>query len=151
MVAEATGEPEASQVGGRLAFMLAERPHLTRLGVRLAEAAEGRVVLHLDSRDAGDVTDPAHGGFDRSLVITLGDAAGWLSVASVLGRDRPVATLEMTVDLVVPPSPIEVLEAVGVVVRTGRSLSSARVDVSAVAGTGERTRIGLMQVTYTAG
>lgn len=151
MVADTAGEPETSQLGGRLASMLAGRPHLTRLGVRLAEAAVGQVSLHLDPRVAGDVADPMQGGFDRSLVIALGDAAGWLSVASALDGDRSVATLEMTVDLVVPRSPIVLLEAVGVVIRTGRSLSSARVDVIAVAGRGERTRIGLLQVTYIAG
>lgn len=131
------------------------RSLLARLGVEIASVVDGRVTIRL-ALETVSAADPAHGGIDRSLVIALGDAAGWLAVVAALcgeggsGRSA-VSTLEQKVDLVVPPIAPVALQATGWVIRRGRSLSSARSDVVAVGPDGQETTVGLLQGTYAAG
>jgi acyl-coenzyme A thioesterase PaaI-like protein len=125
-------------------------------GVTIVVAEAGSVTLWLPrspegAGNADDLTDQAHGAFDRSVVVALGDAACWLAVVGVTDPRRRVATLEMKVDLITAHEPLVALEATGVVRRVGRSLSATSATVHGIGPGGERRKVGLVLATMLAG
>ncbi|MCB1509823.1 MAG: hypothetical protein KDJ36_02880 [Hyphomicrobiaceae bacterium] len=151
---------DAGTVGvDALKSAVAVRPYLAGLGIEITAARPDRVSVRLGYA-ASPCNDPAHGGCDRGLVLMLGDAAGWLAVtgglAGGLAGDASanaarVSTLEHKVDLVASSFNPTALEASGVVIRRGRSLTTVRIDVVALAADGRRETVGLFQGTYAVG
>ena len=142
-----TGDSAASALDLAVAA-LASRPWLAAMGVEIVLAEAGRAVLRLPMEKPGDAVDPAHGGFDRGIVMVLGDAAGWLCVVGGVVDRRNVRTLGITCDLVAATSVPAMLTADATVVRRGRSLSVVHSKVMAADTSGARQPIGLVQATY---
>jgi len=134
-------------------------------GGRLHQVSAGMVSLRLpcdlDVTDL-DVTGPDATGPDvkgtrlaeleAGLILALGDAAGMLSVVSALGEPAKVSTLELTSNLMLPDQFARVLEARGQVVRLGRSIVSARIEVAGIGGVLDEdrlpVRVALLQGSY---
>lgn len=135
-----------SEVRKRVAASLATRPLLVGWGVVIAEVRPGAVSLHLP--DVHAMPDPEQGGCDRSVVMAVADAAGWLSVVAGVKDPASVGSLEMKCDLAVPEQKVRALFAAASVIRQGRSLASVRSTVTAEAEDGSRQKICFIEATY---
>ncbi len=79
--------------------------------------------------------------------MALADAAAWLVAVATQPESCVLATLETTIDLVVPEFPVMMLESEGCVVRLGRSLTAVRSRVVAIGPDDLRAVVGLFQGT----
>src|SRR5690606_19291497 len=86
-----------------------------------------------------------HGYFPAGGTTTTADPAGGFAALTTLPPGHTVLTVEFKINLMAPAQG-ESLEAVGRVIRAGRTLTVAQVDVYAVQ-LGEKTPIALMQQT----
>jgi uncharacterized protein (TIGR00369 family) len=118
IVNELTGRLEAS-------------PFHAGLGIRAAEASEGRVRLEIPATDAQrNLQGTIHGG----LLATLADTAMGLAVRTTIEPGRPHVTIEMSIHYLRPASP-GTIGAIGTVVRAGSQIAYAEADVVAPDGT----------------
>ncbi len=125
----AWGDPKAAARAGRtmagLDFLLAMRdgalpppPALVLLGIEMAEAEPGRVVMRLaPGEHLYNPLGSVHGG----LIATLLDSVMGCAVHSTLPRGRGYTTLEIKVNYLRP-----VTEATGVVSAEGRVVHAGR-------------------------
>lgn len=98
------------------------------LGARLGRIEPGEARIHLPMSER--VTQQ-HGYFHGGATSTIIDSAGGYAVLTLLDQDSEVLTVEYTVNFVAPAVGDE-LEAIGTVLRLGRTLSACRIDVYAV-------------------
>lgn len=108
-----------------LADALTASPFHRFLGVRLARAAPDEVVVELPFRDellADSNAAYIHGGVIASLI----DTTACFAVIAGVGRDVP--TIDLRVDYF-RPAGREPLQAVGRMIKGGRSLAVADVEV----------------------
>lgn len=139
-----TGESEGSP--RRRVQRLFERSGLMRhLNARLGEVAKGRAHVHLPY---GPELTQHHGYFHGGATAAIADSAGGYAALTVLPADQSVLTVEFKINLLAPAQG-ESLEAVGQVVRSGKTLSVVRVDVYALRS-GEKTPVAVMQQTLMA-
>src|SRR5262249_44692306 len=106
---------------------------LKLLGVAFVAAAPGTCELRLPQR--ADLAQ-ANGTFHEGAVGTLASAAGVATAQTLLPAGTVALTVEYKVNIMAPARG-EALRARGQIVRAGKSLTVARVDVVAV--TGDRT------------
>ena len=118
------------------------QPAMKLIGALLVEVAPGRCTIHLPYR--ADLTQQ-HGFFHGGLVGTIGDSAGGYAAHSLMPAGSEVVTVEFKLNLVAPAKG-EMLEAVGTVLRPGRTLTVSRIDVYALQGTA-RVLCGAAQQT----
>jgi len=112
---------------GRVRASFARQAAMRLIGARLAEVAPGRCTIELPVRD--DLTQQ-HGFVHGGIVGMIGDSAGGYSAFSLMPADASVLTVEFKINLLAPARG-ELLVAAGMVVKPGRTLSIARVDVYA--------------------
>lgn len=86
------------------------------------------------------------GFFHGGIIGAIGDTAGGYAALSLMPAGLEVLTVDYTANFVRPATG-ELLRAEGRVLRSGRTLTVARIDVSAVAA-GRSTACGLLQATY---
>lgn len=120
-----------------------ERQGLMRhLGARLGHVGPGEVHIHLPMR--AEVTQQ-HGYFHGGATGTIADSAGGYAALTLMDASSEVLTVEYKLNLVAPASGDE-LEAVGTVLKSGRTLSICRTEVFAVSGD-HRTLVAAGQQT----
>jgi len=106
-----------------------ERQGLMRhLGARLTQVTSGRVHIELPHRP--EVTQQ-HGYFHAGATSTIADSAGGYAALTLFPDDAEVLTVEYKLNLIAPGEG-DYLEAVGTVLKSGRTLTVCRLDVFAV-------------------
>ncbi|MFA7438732.1 PaaI family thioesterase [Castellaniella sp.] len=118
---------------------------MLHLGAHLGDVAPGRVHIHLPF--SASVTQHL-GLFHAGATSAIADAAGGWSALTLQPPGHTVLTVEFKINLLAPAQG-ESLEAVGRVVRSGRTLTVCQVDVFALQA-GEKAAIALMQQTIIA-
>lgn len=115
---------------------------MQHLGAELAEVAPGTVTIRLPYSDA--VTQQ-HGYFHGGATASIADSAGGYAAYSLFPEDSAVLTVEFKVNMLAPAQG-DHLEAVGKVVRSGRTLTVSQMEVFGVRGN-ERTLVAIGQQT----
>ena len=134
---EATAEVQA-----RVRDSFERQGLMHHLGARLSEIAPGRVHIVLPSRP--EVTQQ-HGYFHAGATSAIADSAGGYAAYTVFPEDSSVLTVEYKINLLAPAEG-DHLEAVGTVLRSGRTLTVCRLEVFAVQGA-ERSLVASGQQT----
>ena len=115
---------------------------MRHLGAVLAEVAQGRVSIRLPFR--AELTQQ-HGFFHAGSTSAIADSAGGYAGFTLFPADSSVLTIEFKINLLAPARG-DYLEAVGSVVRSGRTLTICQLEVFAVTAA-ERTLVALGQQT----
>ena len=136
------GEPATSEVQARIQASFDRQGLMRHLGARLTQVEPGTVRITLPSRP--EVTQQ-HGYFHAGATSTIADSAGGYAAYTLFPADTEVLSVEFKINLLAPAVG-DFLEAIGTVLRAGRTLSVCRVDVFAVRGT-ERTLVAVAQQT----
>ncbi|WP_203591266.1 PaaI family thioesterase [Streptomyces sp. SID13031] len=117
---------------------------MAHLGARLSHIGPGRVHIILPSRP--EVTQQ-HGYFHAGATSSIADSAGGYAAFTLFPENTSVLTVEYKINLL-SPAEGEYLEAVGEVLKAGRTLSVCRLEVYAATGpkrsliaTGQQTLI----------
>lgn len=134
-----TATPE---VQDRIASSFASQGLMRHLGARLVVVAPGRCHIELASRT--EVTQQ-HGYFHAGATSAIADSAGGYAALTLLPPDAEVLTVEFKINLMAPATG-DHLEAIGTVLKSGRTLSVCRLDVYAVS-VGERSMVAAGQQT----
>lgn len=100
------------------------------LGARLTRVTPGVVHIELDSRP--EVTQQ-HGFVHAGATSAIADSAGGYAALSVAPEGSDVLTVEYKLNLLAPAAG-ERLEAVGTVLRAGRTLTVCRLEVHGTSG-----------------
>lgn len=115
---------------------------MTHLGAQIESVAPGRVVITLPHR--AEVTQQ-NGYIHAGATSAIADSAGGYATLTLCPPDSDVLTVEYKINLVAPAIG-ERLEAVGEVVKAGRTLTVTTLDVHAVRD-GSRTLVATGQQT----
>ncbi|QUQ66245.1 PaaI family thioesterase [Kutzneria sp. CA-103260] len=115
---------------------------MTHLGARLGTVAPGLVHILLPARP--EVTQQ-NGYFHAGATSAIADSAGGYAAYTLFPEDTSVLTVEFTMNLLAPALG-DHLEAVGTVLKPGRTLTVTRLDVYAVDGD-QRTMVAAGQQT----
>ncbi|MEU7866589.1 PaaI family thioesterase [Dactylosporangium sp. NPDC049140] len=135
-------EQAGDEVRRRVEESFARQGLMRHLGARLTHVGVGRVHIALDARP--EVTQQ-HGYIHAGATSAIADTAGGYAALSVFPAGSEVLTVEYKLNLLAPAAG-ERIEAVGTVLRAGRTLTVCRVDVFAVQG-GERKLVAAGQQT----
>lgn len=100
---------------------------MTTLGARLGQISPGEVHIHLPMTDA--VTQQ-HAYFHGGATSAIADSAGGYAALTLMDERSEVLTVEYKINLIAPAIGDE-LEAVGTVLKPGRTLTICRLDVYA--------------------
>lgn len=126
----------------RIRSSFARQGLMRHLGAELTEIGRGRVVIRLPFRD--DLTQQ-HGYFHAGGTSTIADTAGGYAGLTLMPAGNEVLTVEFKINLLAPGRG-DWLEAIGTVVRSGRTLTICQVDVFGVTAE-RRTHVALCQQT----
>jgi uncharacterized protein (TIGR00369 family) len=120
-----------------------ERQGLMRhLGAELFDIQPGKVTIRLTAR--AELTQQ-HGYLHAGAVSTIADTAGGYAALTLFTEDSEVLTVQYSMNFLAPARG-ECIEAEGVVLRSGRTLTVCRLDVWAISGD-RRTAIAVGQQT----
>ena len=124
----------------------ARQGFLIGLGARLSRVEPGNVAINLPvSGRVGQQEGSVHGG----AIGAIGDSAGGYAALSLMPAGSEVVTVEYKINFVRPAIGTE-LEAVGRVLRAGRSLTVCHVDVIAKTDDdkAQAEAVAIMQATF---
>ncbi|CAM5787054.1 PaaI family thioesterase [Castellaniella caeni] len=133
---------DAAALRDRIQTLFDRSGLMRHLGARLGEVAPGRVHVHLPF--APTLTQHL-GLFHAGATSTIADAAGGFAAMTQAPDGHTVLSVEFKINLLAPARG-ESLEAIGQVIRTGRTLTIVQVDVHAL-NAGKTTPVALMQQT----
>jgi uncharacterized protein (TIGR00369 family) len=142
MDVQITHEQAAPEVQARITASFDRQGLMGHLGARLTHIGPGRVHIALPSRP--EVTQQ-HGYFHAGATSTIADSAGGYAAFTLFPENTEVLTVEYKINLLAPAVG-DHLEAVGTVIRSGRTLTICRLEVFAVQG-GHRSLIATGQQT----
>jgi uncharacterized protein (TIGR00369 family) len=112
-----------------------DRQGLMRLlGAQLAHVGPGQVQINLPRR--GEVTQQ-HGYIHAGATSAIADSAGGYAALTLMPATSEVLTVEYKLNLVAPAAG-DHLEAIGTVLKSGRTLSICRLEVFAVRDDGRK-------------
>lgn len=132
-MADQTPREQASpEVQARISASFDRQGLMRHLGARLAYVGPGRVHITLPNRS--EVTQQ-HGYFHAGATSTIADSAGGYAAFTLFPDDAEVLTVEYKINLLAPATG-DHLEAVGTVVKSGRTLTVCQLEVFAVDGDG---------------
>jgi uncharacterized protein (TIGR00369 family) len=97
---------------------------MEHLGAVLEAVAPGRVEISLAYRAA---LSQQHGFFHAGIISTIADSAGGYAAFTLFPADSGVLTVEFKINLIAPADGERAI-AVGEVIRTGRTITVARLD-----------------------
>jgi uncharacterized protein (TIGR00369 family) len=121
---------------------------LGNIGAWLVEVTPGRAVIELPF--SAKVTQQ-QGLFHGAAIGAIGDSAGGYAALSLMPAGSEVVSIEYKINFV-RPADGQLLRAVGQVIRAGKSVSVARVDVFTVdqtsTGTAKSGLIAVLQATF---
>ncbi|WP_327658417.1 PaaI family thioesterase [Streptomyces sp. NBC_00483] len=103
---------------------------MAHLGAQLTEVAEGRVHIALPSRP--ELTQQ-HGYFHAGATSSIADSAGGYAAYTLFPEGTEVLTVEYKINLLAPAIG-DHLEAVGTVLKPGRTLTVCQLEVFGVQG-----------------
>ena len=135
-------EQATAEVQGRVRASFGRQGLMEHLGARLTHITPGRVHIQLPSRT--EVTQQ-HGYFHAGATSAIADSAGGYAAFTLFPEESSVLTVEYKINLLAPAEG-DYLEAVGTVLRSGRTLTVCNLEVFAVTGT-HRTLIATGQQT----
>lgn len=119
---------EISQdLADKIADSFAAQGLMGHLGSRLGEVKKGEVHIHLPMSPS--VTQQ-HGYFHGGATSTIADSAGGYAALTMFDAESEVLTVEYKINLIAPALGEE-LEAVGTVLKPGRTLTICRLEVFA--------------------
>lgn len=129
-------------IEARVAASFNRQGLMALLGAQLHEVAWGKVVIRLPFR--AELTQQ-HGYFHAGGTSAIADTAGGYAGLTHFPPDHSVLTVEFKLNLLAPAEG-EYLEAVGQVVRSGRTLTICTLEVFAIKAA-QRTLVALGQQT----
>jgi uncharacterized protein (TIGR00369 family) len=135
-------ELASPEVRARVEDSFARQGLMRHLGARLTRVAPGRVHIELAGRP--EVTQQ-HGYIHAGATSAIADSAGGYAALTLFPPDADVLTVEYKLNLVAPAD-AECIEAVGTVLKSGRTLTVCRLDVFGLRG-GERKLVAAGQQT----
>ncbi len=100
---------------------------MAHLGARLSHIGRGRVHIVLPSRP--EVTQQ-HGYFHAGATSSIADSAGGYAAFTLFPENTSILTVEYKINLLAPAEG-DYLEAVGEVLKAGRTLTICRLEVFA--------------------
>jgi uncharacterized protein (TIGR00369 family) len=128
-----TSQPEeqaSPEVHARVRRSFDRQGLMGHLGARIAHIAPGRVHILLPSRP--EVTQQ-HGYFHAGATSAIADSAGGYAAFTLFPENSTVLSVEYKMNLLAPAEG-EYLEAVGTVLKSGRTLTVCRLEVFGVRG-----------------
>jgi uncharacterized protein (TIGR00369 family) len=132
----------APEVRERIEASFARQGLMTHLGAQVTRVETGRVHITLPSRP--QVTQQ-HGYIHAGATSAIADSAGGYAALTLFADDAEVLTVEYKLNLTAPAAG-ERLEAIGTVLKSGRTITVCRLDVYALQD-GERTLVAAGQQT----
>lgn len=118
-------EQAPPEVAARIRDSFDRQGLMAHLGARVTHIAPGRVHITLPSRP--EVTQQ-HGYFHAGATSTIADSAGGYAALTLFPADSEVLTVEYKINLLAPALG-EHIEAVGTVLRSGRTLTVCQLEV----------------------
>jgi uncharacterized protein (TIGR00369 family) len=116
---------------------------MSHLGARLTHIGPGRVHIVLPARP--EVTQQ-HGYVHAGATSAIADSAGGYAALTLFDEDSDVLTVEYKINLLAPAAG-DHLEAVGTVVKSGRTLTVCRLEVYGIQADGARKLVANGQQT----
>lgn len=113
------------------------------LGARLTHIGPGRVHIELPARP--EVTQQ-HGYFHAGATSAIADSAGGYAGYTLFPDDADVLTVEYKINLL-SPAVGDRLEAIGTVLKSGRTLTVCQLEVYGIQGNGTRKLVANGQQT----
>lgn len=135
-------EQASPEVQARIRASFERQGLMRHLGAQLAHIAPGRVHIVLPSRP--EVTQQ-HGYFHAGATSAIADSAGGYAGFTLFPDDTAVLTVEYKINLLAPAVG-DHLEAVGTVLKSGRTLTVCQLEVFGVQGS-RRTLVAAGQQT----
>ena len=134
--------PAAADVQTRIRESFERQGLMRHLGARLGPIASGQVHVELPGRP--EVTQQ-HGYVHAGATSAIADTAGGYAALTMFDAGSEVLTVEYKINLLAPAAG-DHLEAVGTVVRSGRTLTVCHLEVFGVHAT-QRTLVATGQQT----
>ncbi|MDO9457412.1 PaaI family thioesterase [Nocardioides sp.] len=134
--------PDAQALRARIAASFDRQGLMTTLGATLAAVAPGEVRIELPY---GPGVTQQLGYFHAGATSAIADSAGGYAALTLMPEGTEVLTVEYKINLTAPAVG-EHLDAIGTVLKSGRTLSVVRFEVVAVTGD-DRTTVALGQQT----
>ncbi|WP_405524540.1 PaaI family thioesterase [Streptomyces canus] len=116
---------------------------MTHLGARITHIGAGRVHIMLPAR--AEVSQQ-HGYVHAGATSAIADSAGGYAALTLFPEDAEVLTVEYKINLLAPAVG-DHLEAIGTVLKSGRTLTVCQLEVYGVQDHGERKLIANGQQT----
>ncbi|MFF7187365.1 PaaI family thioesterase [Streptomyces sp. NPDC008222] len=116
---------------------------MAHLGARLAHVGPGMVHIVLPARP--EVTQQ-HGYVHAGATSAVADSAGGYAALTLFSEDSEVLTVEYKINLLAPAAG-EYIEAIGTVLKSGRTLTVCQLEVYGVQGDGGRKLVANGQQT----
>ncbi|WP_326653560.1 MULTISPECIES: PaaI family thioesterase [unclassified Streptomyces] len=139
-----TQQEEASpEVQKRIQDSFDRQGLMSHLGARITHIGPGRVHIELASRP--EVTQQ-HGYFHAGATGAIADSAGGYAAYTLFPEDADVLTVEYKINLLAPAVG-DRIEAVGTVLKAGRTLTVCQLEVFGVQNDGERKLVANGQQT----
>lgn len=123
-------DPASPEVQQRVRASFERQGLMRHLGARLAHIAPGRVHIVLPGRPE---VSQQHGYVHAGATSAIADSAGGYAALTLLPDDTEVLTVEYKINLLAPTAG-DHLQAVGTVLKPGRTLSVCRLEVFSVRG-----------------
>jgi uncharacterized protein (TIGR00369 family) len=141
-------EQATAEVQARVRDSFDRQGLMAHLGARLSHIGPGRVHIQLPSRP--EVTQQ-HGYFHAGATSSIADSAGGYAAFTLFPENSSVLTVEYKINLLAPAEG-DYLEAIGQVLKSGRTLTVCTLEVYAVTqttrplvATGQQTLIRIDQ------
>ena len=127
----------------RVKSSFARQGFLRHCGVRLEDVGPGRCIV---AAEFSENVAQQHGYFHGGFIGSLADAAGAIAAATLMEPTQSLLTVEYKINLLAPARD-PTLQAVGEVVRPGRTLSVSQVNLFNIDGASEPVLCALATVT----
>jgi uncharacterized protein (TIGR00369 family) len=121
-------EQASPEVRARVQDSFDRQGLMGHLGARIAHIGAGQVRIELPNR--AEVTQQ-HGYFHAGATSAIADSAGGYAAFTLFPEDSSVLTVEYKINLLAPATG-DLLEAVGTVVKHGRTLTVCQLEVFGV-------------------
>ncbi|MER5440456.1 PaaI family thioesterase [Streptomyces sp. NPDC002790] len=116
---------------------------MAHLGARLAHIGHGRVHIVLPARH--EVTQQ-HGYIHAGATSAIADSAGGYAALTLFDEESEVLTVEYKINLLAPAAG-DHLEAIGTILKAGRTLTVCQLEVYGIQDGGERKLVANGQQT----
>lgn len=143
-VEDRTQQEQASpEVRQRIQDSFDRQGLMGHLGARIGHIGPGRVHIVLPARP--EVTQQ-HGHVHAGATSAIADSAGGYAALTLLSEDSEVLTVEYKINLLAPAAGGHI-EAIGTVLKSGRTLTVCQLEVYGVQDDGERKLVANGQQT----